>query len=64
MGSGSVAPASEPLLFIPLGIQVCGSKPWFCMKKMIRLPVVARVGAAQRRSDASGRPKAAPAAMP
>jgi len=31
--------ASEPLLFIPNGMQVFGSKPWFCMKKMTRLGV-------------------------
>ncbi len=39
MGSGSLTFASEPLLFIPSGMQVFGSKPWFCMKKMTRLGV-------------------------
>lgn len=37
IGSGSFMPASDPLRFIPSGIQVAGSKPWFCRKKMMRL---------------------------
>ncbi|GAB5402761.1 MAG: hypothetical protein Aurels2KO_09920 [Aureliella sp.] len=40
IGSGKVEFASEPLLATPLGMQVLGSKPWFCMKKMIRFGVV------------------------
>ena len=36
IGSGSLALASEPLAFIPPGMQVAGSKPWFCKKKITR----------------------------
>jgi hypothetical protein len=36
MGSGSLTLASEPLFFMPAGIQVLGSKPWFCRKKITR----------------------------
>ena len=66
MGSGSLAFASEPLLFIPSGIQVFGSKPWFCMKNTIRFGVVLLVGDATRRSGTSEVPNAAPvlAAIP
>ena len=53
MGSGSVAFASELLLFIPLGMQVFGSKPWFCMKKIMRLGVVLLTGDAKRCRDSS-----------
>ena len=60
MGSGSLAFASEPLLFIPSGIQVFGSKPWFCMKKTIRFGVAPLVGDATTRSGASEAPNAAP----
>jgi hypothetical protein len=36
MGSGSLALANEPLFSIALGMQVAGSKPWFCKKKITR----------------------------
>src|SRR6056297_2796168 len=44
MGCGSLAFAREPLLVMPVGMQVFGSKPWFCMKKMTRLGVVVVLG--------------------
>ena len=46
---------------IPSGIQVFGSKPWFCMKKMTRFGFVLLVGDAMRRSGKSEAPNAAPA---
>ncbi len=61
IGSGSLAFASEPLLFIPSGMQVFGSKPWFCMKKTIRFGVALLVSDATSRSGTSERPNAAPA---
>jgi len=66
MGSGNLAFAKDPLFFIPSGMQVFGSKPWFCMKKTIRFGVVLPVGAAKSRSGESEPPKAAPvpAAIP
>ena len=36
IGSGSLALASEPLRVMPAGMQVFGSKPWFCRKKITR----------------------------
>ena len=36
MGSGSFALANEPLYIMPDGMQVAGSNPWFCRKKMMR----------------------------
>ncbi len=36
MGSGSLTFANDPLLVIPIGMQVDGSNPWFCMKKITR----------------------------
>ncbi|GAA4463324.1 hypothetical protein GCM10023156_48370 [Novipirellula rosea] len=60
MGSGSLAFASEPLCFIPAGIQVFGSNPWFCIKKTMRFGVVVVVDDAKRRSGVSETPNAAP----
>ena len=40
MGSGNFALAKDPLFFMPAGMAVAGSKPWFCMKKITRLGLV------------------------
>lgn len=47
-GLGKVGFRSEPLLLIPSGMQVAGSKPWLCMKNMTRLRVPCRAAAAWR----------------
>ena len=60
MGSGSLALASEPLLFIPAGMQVAGSNPWFCMKKITRFGPPDRADAARAISGNIDDPKAAP----
>ncbi len=40
IGSGRVAFTSDPSLPTPLvGTHVLGSKPWFCIKKMMRFGV-------------------------
>ena len=66
MGSGSLAFASEPLLVIPVGMQVAGSKPWFCMKKTIRFGLPLCDDAADAWRGRSEAPNAAPtpAAIP
>jgi hypothetical protein len=46
IGSGSFAPAKDPLCLIPAGIHVAGSNPWFCMKKMTRFGPPAVLGSA------------------
>ena len=60
MGSGSLAFASEPLLLIPSGMQVAGSKPWFCIKKTIRFGTPVFVGDAKTLLRVSEEPNAAP----
>ena len=69
IGSGNVWPASEQFPETPVGIQVFGSKPWFCKKKIIRfgsLDVPVKEELASNGSGEPPRPKAvpAPAAMP
>ena len=66
MGSGNFALAKDPLFFMPAGMAVAGSKPWFCMKKITRLGLVFERGAAWAKSGTNPPPRAAPkpAAIP
>ena len=68
-GSGYAFRASEQLPETPVGIQVIGSKAWFCKKKIIRFGSLAAPVKEELASNGSGeppRPSAvpAPAAMP
>ena len=61
MGSGRRTFANEPLWLMPSGMQVLGSNPWFCMKKITRFGVVLLAGDAATRPGTSEEPNAAPA---
>ena len=59
IGTGRVALASEPLLVIPAGMQVAGSNPWFCRKKITLFGPPEALGAARPISGNIDAPNAA-----